>query len=134
MATQTITAVGYKAAWTMYIYKNTRYYKKFTIKTAAGAVVDIRGWTILFTAKTPGDLVVDTTDVTAIIKVNTVVGPADADGALGIFYLDIPDSSTNVVEQKLECDFIYISGTERYPLMKFSGKVVENVTNRESAI
>lgn len=132
MSTTTITAVGYKAAYTLNIYRNTRTYKKFTIKTAAGGIVDIQGWTILFTAKVPGDTSTD--DTTAIIKINTVIPPTDADGALGIFHLDIPDDTTDVAPQKLECDFIYLSGTERYPLVKFNAKVIDNVTKRESAI
>ena len=128
----TIKAVGYVVSYTLPIYRNTRLYKKITIKTAAGGVVDIQGWTILFTAKEMGNE--DTDDTAAVIKVNTVIPGVDANGALGIFYLDIPDDSTDVTPNTYNCDLIYISGTERYPLVKFKCKVTDNVTKRESAI
>ena len=130
MATTTIIASGFTAAYTLQIYRNTRLYKKFTIKTAAGVAVDIRGWTILFTMKPPGSITTDDSD--ALITVNTVIPAIDTNGALGIFYLDIPDSDADVEYGKYDCDFIYIVGGERYPLMKFKSKVTENITKRES--
>ena len=132
MATTTIIAVGYTAPFTIYIYRSTRYYKKFTIKTKAGATVNIQGWTIFFTAKTPDDIATDATDATAIIKTNIVVPAVDADGAVGIFYLDIADNLTDLAAQKLTTDFKYLSGGERYPLMKFKAVVVDDVTHRIS--
>jgi hypothetical protein len=133
MAATIITAVGYSAAFVLQIYRNTRLYKKFTIRDKTTLMgKDIQGWTILFTVKPPGST--DENDDAALIKINIVIPAIDANGALGIFYLDVPDESADIPSGKYDCDFIYIAGGERNPLLKFKAKVTENVTKRESVI
>ena len=124
MTTETIIAEGYIAAYTMVVYRNTRFVKPFTMSMlSTGDPIDLQGKKILYTAKEVGAK--DTDE--PIISVDVEVPAVDSDGALGIFTLEIPELQTDVDAVTYDSEFMYEVAGTHYPIIKFKTKVIQDL-------